>query len=90
MKREEKRKQLWRTVVLTICFILLPGNVKASEEQDHMTTELTEDLDFRELDQFVSEQGGITDDFSETVKNLISDGLGTDRNRASRSADSRN
>ena len=52
MKREEKRKQLWRTIVLTICFILLPGNVKASEEQDHMTTELTEDLDFRELDQF--------------------------------------
>ena len=81
MKREEKRKQLWRTIVLTICFILLPGNVKASEEQDHMTTELTEDLDFRELDQFVSEQGGITDDFSETVKNLISDGLGTEMMR---------
>ena len=75
MKREEKRKQLWRTIVLTICFILLSGNVKASEGQDDMTTELTEDLDFRELDQFVSEQGGITDDFSEMVKNLISDGL---------------
>ena len=46
-----------------------------------MTTELTEDLDFRELDQFVSECGGVTDDFSETVKHLISDGLGTEMMR---------